>query len=77
MDISKQFDELCKEYENFIQIGELNSELCEDAMNEFCCIYNLKNLVNKPTTNGIIFCQKIKDGSKLRVNSIVDCAKIK
>ena len=47
--ISKRFDELCKKYENFILIGEINSDLCEDAMNEFCCNYNLKNLVNKPT----------------------------
>ena len=47
--ISKQFDELCKTYENFILTGDLNPELCEDAMSEFCFTNNLKNLGNKPT----------------------------
>ena len=47
--ISMQFEELHKKYENFIIIGDFNSEICEDAMNDFCCLYNLKSLVTKPT----------------------------
>ena len=47
--ISMQLDEFYKRYENIIIIGDFNSEICEDSMNEFCCLYNLKSLVNKPT----------------------------
>ena len=47
--ISMQFDVLHKKYEHFVIIGDFNSEINEDAMNEFCCIYNLKSLINKPT----------------------------
>ena len=42
-------DELHQKYENFIIIGDLNSEMSENSMDDFCCIYNLKNLINKPT----------------------------
>ena len=38
-----------KKYENFILIGDFNSEMCEDSMNDFGCLYNLKWLINKPT----------------------------
>ena len=47
--ISMQFDEFHKKYENFIIIGDFKSEIREDAMNNFCCLYNLKNLIHKPT----------------------------
>ena len=47
--ISMQFDELHKKYDFFLIIGDLNSEFSEEAMNEFCCLYNLKNLIHKPT----------------------------
>ena len=36
--ISMQFDVLHKKYENLIIIGDFNSEICEDDMNNFCCI---------------------------------------
>ena len=42
-------DDLCLKYENFIIIGDLNSEMHEDPMNIFCTTYNLKNLVKDPT----------------------------
>ena len=38
-----------KKYENFIIIGDFNSEIREDAMKNFCCLYNLKSLIHKPT----------------------------
>ena len=48
--ISMQLDEFHKKYENFIIIGDFNSEIREDAMNNFCCLYNLKSLIRKPTS---------------------------
>ena len=47
--IANQLNELCFKYENFILIGDLNSEMHEDAMNVFCTTYNFKNLVKEPT----------------------------
>ena len=39
---------LCR-LENFIIMGDFNSESHENAMKEFCNTYNLKNLISKPT----------------------------
>ena len=36
-------------YDNFMVIGDLNSELSEMAMSEFCETYDLQNLVKDPT----------------------------
>ena len=47
--IGNKLNELCVRYENFILIGDFNSEMNEDAMNVFCATYNLKNLVEEPT----------------------------
>ena len=47
--ISKQLDVLYKRYEIFLKIGDLNSEISEEALCEFCCVYGLKNLVKSPT----------------------------
>ena len=47
--IGKQLNVLCEKYDNFILIGDFNSEICEDAMQEFCSTYNLKNLVKEKT----------------------------
>ena len=47
--IGNKLNELYIKYENFILIGDFNSEMHEDAMNVFCATYNLKNLVNEPT----------------------------
>ena len=44
-----QLNDLHKKYENIILMGDYNSEMDEDSMQEFCSTYNLKNLVNKPT----------------------------
>ena len=43
--IANQLNELCFKHENFILVGDLNSEMHEDAMNVFCTTYNFKNLV--------------------------------
>ena len=46
--IGKSLDELIGDYENLILIGDFNSQMEEDAMNDFCDIYNLKNLISEP-----------------------------
>ena len=47
--IGNQLNELCKKYENFILIGDFNSEMCEDSMEVFASTYNFKNLVSTAT----------------------------
>ena len=47
--IGNVLNDLCLKYENFILIGDFNSEIDEDAMSIFCTTYNLKNLVKEPT----------------------------
>ena len=42
--IGKQLNDLCLTYDNFILIGDFNSEMHEDAMKVFCTTYNFKNL---------------------------------
>ena len=36
-------------YDNIIILGDFNSGMSEDAMGDFCGIYNFKNLVKKTT----------------------------
>ena len=43
--IGNRLTELCVKYENFILIGNFNSEMHEDAMNVFFATYNLKKLI--------------------------------
>ena len=38
----------CK-YDNLLIIGDFNSEPSDKELQEFCNLYNLKNLVNEPT----------------------------
>ena len=45
--IGNVLNDLCLKYENFILIGDFNSEIDEDAMSIFCTTYNLKNLVKR------------------------------
>ena len=35
--------------ENFILLGDFNSEIKEDSLKDFCDTYNLRNLVSGPT----------------------------
>ena len=39
---------MCR-YDNFLVIGDLNSEISEMAMSEYCETRNLQNLVKDPT----------------------------
>jgi exonuclease III len=42
-------DNYCSSYDNFLIVGDLNSEISEPAMSDFCNVYDLKNLVKEPT----------------------------
>ena len=48
-EVSTTLEAYISNFENFILLGDFNSEVCEENMNEFCDIYNLKNLINEPT----------------------------
>ena len=39
---------MCK-LDNFLLLGDYNSEMSENAMKEFCDTYNLKNLITEAT----------------------------
>ena len=47
--ISKEIDSHSSKYDNFFLLGDFNSEPSEEAMKNFCQIYNFKNLLDKPT----------------------------
>ena len=47
--ISKVIDIYMKDYENIILVGDFNATVADNAMNEFCQMYNLQNLINEPT----------------------------
>ena len=42
-------DHYMPKYENFLLLGDFNSEMEEDAMKEFCETYSLRNLIKEPT----------------------------
>ena len=47
--VGRSLDSYMSSYDNFSVIGDLNSEISEMAMSEFCETYNLQNLVKDPT----------------------------
>ena len=47
--VGKSLDSYMSSYDNFLVIGDLNSEISEMAMSEFCETCNLQNLVKDPT----------------------------
>ena len=42
-------DSYMHRYDNFLLLGDFNSEVHEDAMIDFCETYNLSNLIKNPT----------------------------
>ena len=42
-------DHYMSKYDNFILLGDFNSEMSELAMKQFCDTYNLRNLIKEPT----------------------------
>ena len=47
--IGKNLDLYSSRYENYLLLGDFNSEPTENAMTEFCKVYKLKNLVKGAT----------------------------
>lgn len=47
--LSNNVDHYSRHYDNFIILGDFNSETSEDNMENFCSLYNLKNLIKEPT----------------------------
>ena len=47
--LSKTLDQYVPSYDNFILMGDFNSEVSEEVMSDFCELFNLKNLVKDPT----------------------------
>ena len=47
--ISMYMDQFAPYYDNIILLGDFNAEVTEDAMAEFCRLFNLKSLIKVPT----------------------------
>ena len=47
--LNKGLDVYLKNYDNLLILGDLNSELEETCLNDFCNVNNLKSLNKKPT----------------------------
>ena len=47
--LSKDLDNHIGNYDNILLLGDFNSEFSEPCLNDFCDIYNLKNLVKEST----------------------------
>ena len=47
--VGRSLDSYMSSYDNFLVTRDLNSEISEMDMSEFCEIYNLQNLVKDPT----------------------------
>ena len=47
--LSKGIDKNLSSYDNFLVIGDFNCPVAEKEMKEFCEIYDLENLIKKPT----------------------------
>ena len=51
-EIGKNLDNYSSKYDNFILLGDLNSEPTESAVRDFCEIYSCKNLIKDNTCFG-------------------------
>ena len=47
--VGHMLDIYMSQYENFLLLGDFNSEMTETPMREFCDMHNLKNLITDPT----------------------------
>ena len=47
--LGPNLDHYMAKYENWIILGDFNSEMHEASMREFCSLYNLDNLIHEPT----------------------------
>ena len=47
--VGNELDKYLSNYENLLMLGDWNSAVTENAMKEFCEMYNLENLIREPT----------------------------
>ena len=47
--VSKGLDKVLADYENFLLLGDFNSQISETHMKNFCDLYDLENLIKGPT----------------------------
>ena len=47
--VSNALDRTLSKYDNFLLLGDFNSTVSEEAMKNFCEMYDLKNLIKTPT----------------------------
>ena len=47
--VSNALDRTLPKYDNFLLLGDFNSTVSEEAMKNFCEMYDLKNLIKTPT----------------------------
>ena len=47
--VSKGLDKVLANYENFLIMGDFNSQMSETHMKNFCDLYDLENLIKEPT----------------------------
>ena len=49
MQLSKKFDIYSFKYDNLIVLGDFNAEMTNTYVEEFCSVYNVKNLIKDPS----------------------------
>ena len=47
--LNKGLDVYMNKYDNILLLGDFNSETSENYLNDFCNIYNLRNIIKEPT----------------------------
>ena len=47
--LGPNLDHLMPKFDNFLLLGDFNSEIHEPSMSEFCDVYNLQDLITSPT----------------------------
>ena len=47
--IGRRIDFYSSKYDNFVVLGDLNTEISNSFMGQFCASYNLKSLIQEPT----------------------------
>ena len=47
--VSLELDKLLSKYENLLMLGDWNSAVTEEDMENFCDMYDLENLIKEPT----------------------------
>ena len=48
-EVNNKMEPLLSKHENFLLLGDFNSEISEADLKEFAYVYNLKNLIVEPT----------------------------